>query len=146
MPAHLGEAERRLDGIVLLIIEDHDHSRELLRESLEALGATVHDASDGQSALAWLATAPDTPDAILCDLRMPGMDGCEVAARLRQTVPWRRIPLIAVTAFGFSVDYHRAVVEAGFAARVDKPIRLAALVRAIQEVLRSTARRPPPAR
>jgi two-component system cell cycle response regulator DivK len=116
----------------VLIVEDDAASRELLRYLFAAYGYRVTVAGDGaegtQRALA------EDPDLILCDLRMPKMDGYGVAKALQSSPSWRRVPLIAVTAFSMPGDRERALA-AGFAAYFSKPIVPETFVREIEQFL-----------
>ncbi|HEV8310493.1 MAG TPA: response regulator [Methylomirabilota bacterium] len=131
-------SEPRLDGLRILVVEDHVDSRDALRQMLAAQGAEVLVASDGQEALAGLEAT--IPDLILSDLRMPRIDGLELATRVRHDVRWARIPLIAVTAYNSPADL-RATLEAGFDAHVEKPVDFDLLTATVQRVLRGGRRR-----
>jgi CheY-like chemotaxis protein len=132
-----------LDGVRVLLVEDHDDSRDVLQQLLEADGARVLGAASGAAALAALASSPTAPDVILLDLRMPDMTGLALAARVRETVRWREIPLIAVSGATTMADLH-ATLAAGFQAHVPKPIDPDIVVRTIQRVLEGARRRRAP--
>jgi CheY-like chemotaxis protein len=129
----------RLDGFRLLVVEDHADSRAVLRQLLSSLGAKVDEAGDGREALEVLAAPRRQPDLILCDLRMPRMDGFALAKRVRRELRWRRVPLVAVTALTAPGDYDRTL-EAGFSAHLEKPINFDLLLSTIRRLL------PPPAK
>jgi CheY-like chemotaxis protein len=131
----------RLDGLHLLVVEDHADSRAILRQLLSALGATVDEAGDGREALAHLAAPRRRPHLILCDLRMPRMDGFALAERLREDLRWRRVPMVAVTALTTPGDRNRTL-EAGFSAHIAKPINLDLLVSTIRRLLPPPDKRP----
>jgi CheY-like chemotaxis protein len=135
----------RLDGLRLLVVEDHGDSRAVLRQLLSALGATVDEAGDGREALEVLATPRRKPDLILCDLRMPRMDGFALAKRLRRDLRWRRVPLVAVTALTAPGDYDRTL-EAGFSAHIEKPINFDLLLSTIRRLLPQPSKRRDPGR
>jgi two-component system cell cycle response regulator DivK len=127
-----------LEGLSVLVVEDHFDSRDMLRQMLQGFGARVLSAADGEEALAVLGR--HRPDVILCDLVMPVMDGFHLRAALKRSPRWRRIPVIAVTALGGETDYRRTW-EAGFDAHLAKPVhpdQVVAIVRAV------TGRPPPP--
>ena len=113
----------RLDlrGIVVLIVEDHDDSREMLRQMVRSFGAGVLTARDGREALS--LTSKVVPDLVLLDLRMPGMDGYEFMQYLRERKSLARIPVIAVTALGARDDIMKTWA-AGFNGHLVKPITL----------------------
>jgi CheY-like chemotaxis protein len=116
------------------LAEDHEDSREALRQLLEYFGASVEAADSGTTALAALALLPGVPDVILADIRMPGMDGLELAHRLEQEARWRDIPRVAVTANTSMAALH-ATLEAGYRAHIGKPIDPDVLVITLQRVL-----------
>ena len=102
----------------VLIVEDHDDARQMLRHLLESLGHEVHEAADGISGLdRALAVAPD---AVVVDIGLPGLDGYTVARELRKTGRPGTL-LIAVTGYGQDGDRQRSA-EAGFDAHLTKPI------------------------
>src|SRR5215813_2128241 len=78
-PRPAGILTPRLDGLSILVLEDHSDSRDMLRQMLEAMGAVVRLAADGWDGLRYLSAAPDV---VLCDLLMPVMDGFEFVAAL----------------------------------------------------------------
>ncbi|MBA3458398.1 MAG: response regulator [Deltaproteobacteria bacterium] len=108
----------------VLLIEDDPDSAEVMTAMLTMLG---HHAIAATCGAAGLARAQDfDPDAVLIDLGLPDMDGCDVARRIR-TDAGRRAPLlIAVTAYSMPRDYARTAA-AGFAHHVVKPPSMHAL-------------------
>ena len=122
-----------LEGVSVLVVEDHPDMREVLQTWLEMAGATVTSARDGAQALKQLASGP-APEVILCDLHMPRMDGCEFLTRLREQVGFGRIPAIAVTG-NESEDALLRTLEAGFTAHLIKPVTGNALRAQIKRVL-----------
>jgi CheY-like chemotaxis protein len=91
----------------------------MLRDIVESFGATAALAVDGQDAIkkvSWLHA-----DLVLCDLRMPGIDGFGFIDWLRHDPKLSRTPVIAVTALGSDADYRRTF-EAGFNGHIVKPI------------------------
>jgi CheY-like chemotaxis protein len=108
-----------LSGVTILIVEDHEDSREMLRQTIESFGAKVAVAADGREALAtagWLR-----PDLVLCDLRMPVLDGYGFIERLRADPALSRTAVIAVSALGSDADLRRTF-EAGFDGHLVKPV------------------------
>ena len=110
-------------GRSILIIEDNADARDALRVLLELEGHAVDAAEEGHAALD-LAHARD-PDVALVDIGLPGMDGFEVARRLRARDA-RRPVLIALTGYGQPEDRRRAT-EAGFDEMLVKPVDPTAL-------------------
>jgi CheY-like chemotaxis protein len=102
----------------ILMIEDDADTREVLQLSLEAEGQRVAVAADGAEGLALAATT--RPDVVLVDLGLPGLDGFEVARRIRDVLG-DEVRLIALTGHGRSED-RRRTAAAGFDAHLLKPI------------------------
>ena len=122
------------------MVEDHPDSRDALRQVLEYLGARVVTAGSGPDALQVLKLASSLPDLILADIRMPGMDGLELAHVLDKDLRWRGIRRAAVTG-GTSMADIRATLEAGYGAHIVKPVDPDALLAALQRVLGQPAPR-----
>jgi signal transduction histidine kinase len=112
----IGIAHRRI-----LVVDDHRDGAHVLAALLAELGADVTVASDGESAL----TAVDDhhPDAVILDLGMPGMDGYEVARRIRARPELSDIRLIALTGWGQASD-RRGTAAAGFDHHFTKPANI----------------------
>jgi CheY-like chemotaxis protein len=119
-----------LSGVTVLVVEDEPDARELAQRILEEHGASVVAAESGPEALAVLAER--TPDVLVSDISMPGMDGYELVHRLRahRDTQKRAVPAVALTAFARSEDRLRAQA-AGFQAHVTKPIEPAVLIAAV---------------
>ncbi len=117
----------------ILIVEDELHLAKGLRFNLEAEGYQVELASDGETALELLAVAPQKYDAVVLDVMLPGKNGFEVAAELRQAGQF--VPILILTACGCPEDVLR-----GFAAGADdylaKPFDLAILIARLHSLLR----------
>ena len=111
----------------LLVVDDNVDAVEVLREGLETAGHTVTIALDGPSAIA--AAAEVNPEVGVLDIGLPGMDGYELARRLRRSYPSMR--LIALTGYGQRSDIE-AAMRAGFDVHCTKPVRLAALLEQIE--------------
>jgi CheY-like chemotaxis protein len=89
----------------LLLVEDDEATRALIRQALEREGWAIAQAENGRVALDRVAEA--RPDVILLDLMMPEMDGFEFLAELRRQQDWRDIPVLIVTAMDLSDDDRR---------------------------------------
>jgi signal transduction histidine kinase len=109
----------------ILLIEDNDDGREMMATMLESFGHPVLQARDGLEGVRIATTG--RPDVALVDIGLPGIDGYEVARRLRQAPETRDIRLIALTGYGLAEDQRR-VLEAGFDLHLVKPVELAALL------------------
>lgn len=114
----------------VLIIEDNDDSRAMLEKLLQLYGcevSTAHDGLTGFDAINRLR-----PDVALVDIGLPGMDGYEIAQRVRSQLTGISTRLIAVTGYGRTED-RAAIATAGFDAHVVKPINPDELMRLIAE-------------
>jgi CheY-like chemotaxis protein len=134
----------RLAGRVL-VAEDDQANREFLVRALERMGLTVQAAIDGDEALGALTTAPAF-DAVLLDVRMPGIDGIELARRIRQREAHeglRRCPVVAVTANAFEED-RRECLDAGMDEVLAKPLLMTELGRVLARWLPAAADDAPP--
>jgi len=124
----------RLDGLRVLVVDDHDDARELIRTVLEQCGADVAVAGSADEALAALERR--RVDVLVSDLAMPGSDGYDLIRRIRareQTSGGATLPAVALTAYAGTVDRARALA-AGFQAHASKPIapdELASLVHSL---------------
>jgi signal transduction histidine kinase len=114
---------RRLPRQRILVVDDNRDAADSLGMLLGFLGAEVEIANDGEAALAAFARA--RPAAVLLDLGMPGMDGYEVARRLRAAGA-DGVPIIALTGWGQEQD-RRRVREAGFDKHLIKPADMGTL-------------------
>jgi CheY-like chemotaxis protein len=123
----------RLDGTIVLLVEDDPDARHLARVMLEWHGARVVEAATGLDAIDRLRSS--RPHIAVVDLRMPGLDGFGLIRRLRDDDRWARLPAIALTALGSDADLLRTL-EAGFAAHLTKPVDDVLLATTVQRVLR----------
>jgi CheY-like chemotaxis protein len=120
----------QIEALRVLIVDDHDGMRTLLRTILERAGASgVRDASNGAAALAMLAEAP--VDLILIDHMMPEMDGVTFVQRARTAGAEARIIMITGHA---NPSYTQAAQSAGADAVLVKPVSPRDLVTAIERV------------
>jgi CheY-like chemotaxis protein len=117
----------------ILIADDYDDNRELLRLILTNAGYTILEARDGKEALALARSSK--PDLALIDLSMPTLDGWGLLEQLRAGAATRTIPCIAVTAFAGMHDRQRAE-DAGFDAYLSKPFRAKDLLDLIGDLCR----------
>jgi two-component system, sensor histidine kinase len=103
----------------ILIVEDNDDAREMLRIQLTQEGHEVHEAADGPTGVDMAAAV--APEVVLVDVGLPGLDGYEVARRIRAGSGGRSILLIALTGYGQAEDQSRAR-DAGFSLHFTKPV------------------------
>ena len=108
-----------LRGAWVLVVEDDEDHRRLAADLLMDLGAQVVVAANGSEGLKRLADR--CPELILCDLRMPVMDGLAFAREVRTNSPCRQVCMVALTAVRDPVAYLRTWT-AGFDAHLEKPL------------------------
>jgi DNA-binding response OmpR family regulator/DNA-binding CsgD family transcriptional regulator len=119
-PNALHQALDRANSDVVLIVDDVPDNLAVLHDALDESGYTVLVATSGEAALQRAAQA--LPDIVLLDAMMPGMDGFEVAKRLKSTPATAHIPIIFMT--GLTETEHLvAALEAGGVDYVNKPIK-----------------------
>jgi CheY-like chemotaxis protein len=116
----------------ILVIEDNPVNMELMVLLLEAFGHVPLTAMDGGAGLKLVEK--EVPDLIICDIRLPTMNGYEVARTLKNNPKFRRIPLFAVTALAMLGDREK-VLQAGFDAYLTKPILPENFVAQVEELL-----------
>jgi len=131
VPAGAGarEATASLAGLRVLVVDDQEEARESIGIVLQNAGARVFSAGSADEVLAWLSTLgmAEMPDALVCDIAMPGEDGYTVLRRIREWktsggfAPLQRLPALALTAFSQREDRIRALT-AGFQMHVSKPV------------------------
>lgn len=119
-----------LGGLTILVAEDEDPNFEFIRKSLVAAGAVVHRAVDGEDALDQFRN--HAYDLIVLDMKMPRMNGFEVARRIRLARP--DIPIVAQTAFAMIED-QEASLEAGASTYLAKPFTRADLLGRISDLV-----------
>ena len=103
----------------MLVIEDNADAREMLCELLTAQGLAVDAAPDGETGVE--LALERTPDVTLVDLELPGINGFEVARRIRAGAGGRNVVLVALTGYGQSRERERAA-EVGFDEYLLKPL------------------------
>jgi two-component system, cell cycle response regulator DivK len=90
----------------ILIVEDHEDARRILRDMLETTDYELVEAENGEQALA--VVARQRPDLILMDIQLPILDGYEATRRIKADPALRSIPIIAVTSYALSGDEAKA--------------------------------------
>ena len=103
----------------VLVVEDNERNRKLVRTILRHRGFEVVECDDGEPSLA--LAKKHKPALVLMDIQLPVMDGVAALARLREDPDTRGIPVIAVTA-SVTPDERERVTAAGFNAYIGKPI------------------------
>jgi two-component system cell cycle response regulator DivK len=120
---------------LVLIVDDNERNRRLAGDVLRAAGLATIDAAGGHEAIA--LAVERQPDVILLDLRLPDIDGTEVASRLRSDARTSGIPIVALSALRHAGE-SGSLQAVGFAGYLEKPID----VRAFPEQVRSYCLRP----
>ena len=122
--------ERRIHKV--LLVEDDRSIRALVTEALHPFDVVVVEVADGRDAI---RRALDVqPDLVLLDIALPGMNGWDILAELRALEDTANVPVIIITAHGQS-DWEAAALRRGADVFVEKPFRVATLVRQITALL-----------
>lgn len=116
----------------VLVVEDNDQNRYLVRFILEDQGFDVHEVETGAKALE--AVKDVNPDLILLDIQLPDMDGYEIAAALREGGHVDETPIIAVTSYAMPGDREK-VLDAGCTGYIEKPIEPSAFAAEVARTL-----------
>ena len=119
-------------GVSVLLVDDEDQLRRVMKDLLERDGYLVHEARDGVQALDQVDKV--APDIIVLDLNLPGLDGYAVLAQLRSRPTTQGIPVIVLTAKG-DEDNEVRVFELGADDFLTKPFRARALSARLDAVL-----------
>lgn len=123
--------DERRSGYILMVEDDPD-LRQIQSEILESEGFEVRAAGDGIEALE-VMEEEGPPALMLLDLRMPRLNGWDLAARVRDEPSWRHVPMIVVAAHYRIADEARAI---GARAWLHKPVTIDALVDVVRRVHR----------
>jgi len=116
----------------ILVIEDQEDNRQIVRDLVTASGYELIEATTGEEGLE--VAAREQPDLILMDIQLPGIDGYEVTRRIKANPKLRKIPIIAVTSYALSGDDKKAFA-AGCDGYVTKPYSPRLLLAKIREYL-----------
>jgi two-component system cell cycle response regulator DivK len=114
----------------ILVVEDQEDNRAILRDLLDHAGYEVVEVSDGEKALP--AALAHHPDVILMDIQLPLLDGYEATRRIKADPTLKHIPIIVITSYALSGDESQARA-AGCDAYVAKPYSPRALLAKIRE-------------
>lgn len=120
----------------IFVVDDNPVNLKLVCDVLEFEGYTVGRAADAEEAQEILRNA--TPDLILMDIALPGMDGLTLTRQLKSEAKWKHVPIVALTAFAMKGDDEKARA-AGCDAYITKPINTRKLSQQIEEILRNAA-------
>jgi len=116
----------------ILVIEDQEDNRQIVRDLVTASGYELIEATTGEEGLE--VAARERPDLILMDIQLPGIDGYEVTRRIKANPKLSKIPIIAVTSYALSGDDKKAFA-AGCDGYVTKPYSPRLLLAKIREYL-----------
>ena len=131
-PGERGRPGARLDGLRVLVVDDHGDARELLGLVLRERGAEVQLAGGVAEALEVMARA--VIDVVVSDLAMPGADGYDLIAAVRKA-RGNAVPAVALTAYAGG-DVRERAIAAGFTAHATKPLNPEDLVELIAKLPR----------
>jgi two-component system, cell cycle response regulator DivK len=123
---------KKLSGHTVMVVEDYDDTRLLLRQVLETRGYRVLEAINGQQAVD--IAEREHPDLILMDLDLPILDGIAATQRIRQHAELTRVPIVAVTAYPMSYTHVKAFAK-GCNEYMAKPIDLNELTELLNRYL-----------
>ncbi len=116
----------------ILVVEDQEDNRRILRDLLQSVGFEILEATSGLEGIAMAESR--RPDLVLMDIQLPGIDGYEATRRLRANPALARTPIVAVTSYALSGDADKAF-DAGCDAYVTKPFSPRALLAKVRELL-----------
>ena len=116
---------------LILVVEDNDKNRKLVRDVLTFKGYEIIEAETGEEGV---RLAQEHPRLILMDIRLPGIDGIEALRRLRAEQATRGIPIMAMTASVMTADRQK-ITDAGFDAFQSKPLKVSDFVAAVERLL-----------
>ncbi|HEX9480339.1 MAG TPA: response regulator [Methylomirabilota bacterium] len=120
---------------LILIVEDHEKNRKLVRDVLKFKGYEVIEAETGEEGVR--LALERRPSLVLMDIRLPGIDGVEALRRIRADVTTRAIPIMAITASVMTEDRQK-IMDAGFDAYQSKPLNVKHFVAAVEQLLERT--------
>ena len=133
LPVNVGSEARSDMSKRILVVEDQEDNRQILRDLLGSVGYQILEAEDGARGVA--AAEAERPDLILMDIQLPLIDGYEATRRIKANPALRAIPIIVVTSYALSGDEDKARA-AGCDDYVTKPYSPRALLAKINEHLR----------
>jgi len=117
---------------LILVVEDNDKNRKLVRDVLMFKGYEIIEAETGEDGVR--LAQERHPSLILMDIRLPGIDGVEALRQLRSEEATREIPIMAMTASVMTADRQR-ITDAGFDAFQSKPLKVKDSVAAVERIL-----------
>ena len=133
VPTLVVKMKNNISTRTIMVVEDYDDTRLLLKKGLEGLGYSVLEASNGQEAVD--IAAREHLDLILMDLDLPIIDGIVATQRIRQQTERQHVPIVAVTAYPMSYTRVKAFAE-GCDDYMAKPIDMSELARLVNRYLK----------
>jgi len=122
----------RITGVRVLVVDDSEINREVAKRILEADGAEVFTAADGQEAVDWLREHAQDVDLVLMDIQMPVMDGYTATHEIRDTLQLRELPVIALSAGAFKAQ-QEAAMAAGMNGFLSKPYNVDQIISMVRQ-------------
>ncbi len=119
----------------VMVVEDNEKNRKLMRVVLKAKGYNIIEATTGEEALNLLKN--QKPDIILMDIQLPGIDGLTLIRQIKASVITKDIPIIAVTAYAMKGDEQK-ILDTGCDAYVSKPINTQELPLIVEKYINKT--------
>ncbi len=119
-------------GTTVLVVEDFEDNRFMMRRLLEMSGYHVLEAVDGQEAVEM--ARQEHPGLILMDLSLPKLDGLAATRRIREHAELKKVPIVAVSAHD-TADFHAQALAAGCNEYVTKPIDFDQLMSLLQKLI-----------
>ena len=119
----------------ILVVEDDEEMRSLLKDFIEAEGFEIDSVGNGSEAFRILVR--ELFDLVITDIRMPGLTGLDILPGIKKLQP--EAPIIVITAFG-SEEVHRRAIERGATAYLEKPLHFHELKTMIHEIISSKAK------
>ena len=119
-------------GSLVIVVDDFEDTRQMLRRMLELSGCRVVEAANGQEAID--LSQREGPDLVLMDLNMPVLDGFNATLRIREDVRTRDVPVVAVTAYD-TAESRAAANAVGCCEYVTKPLDHERLQSLLQKLL-----------
>jgi two-component system cell cycle response regulator DivK len=119
-------------GDLILVIEDNEKNRKLVRDVLTFKGYSIVEADNGEDGVR--LAQERLPKLILMDIQLPGIDGIEALRRIRANEATRAIPIVAVTASAMDRD-RQQIMAAGFDGYQSKPLNVREFLAAVEAIL-----------
>jgi two-component system, cell cycle response regulator DivK len=116
-------------GQLILVVEDNEKNKKLVRDVLEASGYRTLEAATGEQGVE--RAVDHRPDLVLMDVQLPDIDGVEVLRRMRADERTASVPVLALTAQAMDGDRER-FLAAGFDGYLSKPVDIADLVSTVK--------------